>query len=128
MNMTLIQDTVANFYSEILIMVVFGVVGVVKFIISNRLMIREIKSEAQMEEERNRFEKHEDEIDELRNILDDFVDVAERLDRHFTGDDNDPTNHGLIVDVHDLKDELREINRMMREIERQSDEIEFDEE
>jgi uncharacterized membrane protein YciS (DUF1049 family) len=110
-----VEQTLGNFLAEIL----FGVVLVLAFLVKGSYEIRQdislIKAELAMDEEKTRLEEHEEELQDIREAVEQFQQTADRLEVHFVGDENDPSKRGLLQEMHDVKSDLEVIKLALKQ-------------
>lgn len=86
-----------------------------------------LKDELDIDQEKTRLEKSEEEVENVEEMVSDVQRSVHRLERYFVGDEDNPSDDGLIVDVEEMKGELQDVRDALIKIEQQSDEVNFDE-
>lgn len=121
-----IEGALEQFIGEILIGVVLTAIYFLKENYQIKKDITILERELEMSKEKTRLDKHEERLDNLNEILSEFQNSVAEIERHFTGDENDPTREGLLVETHELKSDVRDIRNALMRLDSDNDDIEFD--
>jgi len=120
------MQSLADAFSGVATEIVAGIGVVTGFLIKEVYEARRerslIKSELSMGEEKTRLERHEEEMDDMREAVSDFQSSIREMDRHFTGDEDDPSKRGLLNDVHEIRQDMKQVKRSLR----RSDDIDIE--
>jgi len=131
MEMLLFNQVVTNILSDFIVHILISFLGTVLFLAryvhNNRKKIRMLKDELDIDQEKTRLEKSEEEVENVEEMVSDVQRSVHRLERYFVGDEDNPSDDGLIVDVEEMKGELQDVRDALIKIEQQSDEVNFDE-
>jgi hypothetical protein len=98
---TAIVDGVGNLVGWALIASAGSIIFLIRQTIRNQRRIDDLEEETEIRQDPTRLEDHERRMSKQRQ------DIAD-LKQYFTGDPNDPSNPGLLSEIHDIKSRLED--------------------
>ena len=81
----------------------------------NDRRIADIEDHLELDADPTRLDRHEEQMSQL-------ITTQEQFKRYFEGDDADPSDHGLLQDVHDTKQDASAIKETVEELADERDE------
>lgn len=121
-----IEGALKEFFGEILIGIALTAVYFLKENYRMKKDLTTVQRELEMSKEKTRLDKHEERLDDFSDMMSEIQTSIDEIERHFTGDDEDPTRRGLLVETHQLKQDVRDIRNALIRLDSDNDDIKFD--
>ena len=104
MALTLIRsvvDGLGNFIGAVFIGIAGATVELYRRIRENSQRLDQLEEETEIENDPTRMERHESRMQSQEDTLN-------RIERYLVGDKDDPSSEGLLTEVHEIHDTVRE--------------------
>lgn len=121
-----IEGALENFIGEILLGAVLTVVFFLKENYQIKQQLTVVTQELEMSRDKTRLDRHEDRLDNVNEAVDEVKQSVERIEKHFTGNDDDPTNEGLLKETHLLQQDIREVKKILVKMEAENEDFDLD--
>lgn len=121
-----VENALSDYLGELLISITFLLVYFYKEHHKLKKEITMIRTELSMSSDNTRLDEHEQSLQEMRDVLDEFQKSVNDIQKHFEGDKNDPSKVGLLRETHELRSDVREIKIALESIADNRDDLDID--